>query len=133
MSTNINKNLVDFSYFDLHGLPTLNYPIYMQQRDSSTILAIANKKLLYRRKYQVATELKRLPRDNFVQIAARCFQVLGGHTSHTSNPEWNSTYTILFLAWNDPAAKLEARRTTTALHRKARYQDKSWTTDEKVP
>ena len=44
MSRNINKGLVDFSSPNLHGPSTLNYPTNIQQIDSSTILAIANKK-----------------------------------------------------------------------------------------
>ena len=44
MSRNINKGLVDFSFPNLHGPSTLNYPTYIQQRNSSTTLAIANSK-----------------------------------------------------------------------------------------
>ena len=40
----MNKGLVYFSSPDLYGPSTLNYPTYTRQRDSSTILAIANKK-----------------------------------------------------------------------------------------
>ena len=48
--------------------------------------------------HQVGTELERLPRDNFVKITSRCFQVLGSHTSRMVNPELNSTHTLPFLA-----------------------------------
>ena len=41
---NINKDLVDFSSPNLHGPSTLNYPTCIRQRDSSIMLAIANKK-----------------------------------------------------------------------------------------
>ena len=44
MSIYITKYLVDFSPPNLYGPSSLNYPTYIRQRDSCTILAIANKK-----------------------------------------------------------------------------------------
>ena len=42
------------------GPPTLNYQTFIQQRDSSTVLEIAEE---YRRRYRIGTELELLPRQ----------------------------------------------------------------------
>ena len=42
------------------GPPTLNYATFIQQRDSSTMLEIADN---YRRKYRIGTELELLPKQ----------------------------------------------------------------------
>ena len=53
------------------GPPTLNYPTFIQQRDSSTVLEIAEE---YRHIYRVGTELELLPKQLLRQITASVFK-----------------------------------------------------------